>query len=127
MPNYIITQKAGPYVAGLRNTGVGTRLSLSERAAEHELRLGTLIEENADVLAPRAQSRPSTPSTKSAKSANDGDAKGSSALLPGENPTVTAKPSANPTADEMLTGDDKTTADDKPTAGDKSAADAVAS
>lgn len=42
MPRYAITEKAGPFVAAHRNTGVGTILLLSERQAEHELRLGTL-------------------------------------------------------------------------------------
>ena len=42
MPRYAITEKAGPFVAAHRNTGVGTVLLLSERQAEHELRLGTL-------------------------------------------------------------------------------------
>jgi len=42
MPRYAITERAGPFVAAHRNTGVGTVLRLSERQAEHELRLGTL-------------------------------------------------------------------------------------
>ena len=42
MPRYAITERAGPCVAGIRNTGVGTVLELTERQAEHELRLGTL-------------------------------------------------------------------------------------
>ena len=42
MPRYAITERAGPFVAAHRNTGVGTVLVLSERQAEHELRLGTL-------------------------------------------------------------------------------------
>ena len=42
MPRYAITEKAGPFVAAHRNTGVGTILHLSERQAAHELRLGTL-------------------------------------------------------------------------------------
>lgn len=42
MPRYAITERAGPFVAGHRNTGVGTVLELTERQAEHELRLGTL-------------------------------------------------------------------------------------
>ncbi|MFN4141175.1 hypothetical protein [Aestuariivirga sp.] len=42
MPRYAITEKAGPFVAAHHNTGVGTVLHLSERQAEHELRLGTL-------------------------------------------------------------------------------------
>ena len=43
MPRYAITERAGPFVAAHRNTGVGTVLDLTERQAEHELRLGTLI------------------------------------------------------------------------------------
>jgi hypothetical protein len=43
MPRYAITERAGPFVAGHRNTGVGTVLELTERQAEHELRLGTLV------------------------------------------------------------------------------------
>jgi hypothetical protein len=43
MPRYAITERAGPFVAGIRNTGVGTVLDLTERQAEHEMRLGTLV------------------------------------------------------------------------------------
>ena len=43
MPRYAITERAGPFVAAHRNTGVGTVRDLTERQAEHELRLGTLI------------------------------------------------------------------------------------
>ena len=43
MPRYAITERAGPFVAAHRNTGVGTVLDLPERQAEHELRLGTLV------------------------------------------------------------------------------------
>lgn len=43
MPRYIITERAGRFVAGHTNTGVGTALELTERAAAHEVRLGTLI------------------------------------------------------------------------------------
>jgi hypothetical protein len=43
MPCYAITERAGPFVAAHRNTGVGTVLELTERQAEHELRLGTLV------------------------------------------------------------------------------------
>ncbi len=42
MPRYAITQKAGRFVAGQNNTGVGTVLTLTEKQAEHEIRLGTL-------------------------------------------------------------------------------------
>ena len=44
MPRYAITEKAGPFVAAHRNTGVGTILDLTEQQAEHELRLGSLVE-----------------------------------------------------------------------------------
>lgn len=43
MPRYAITEKAGPFVAAYRNTGVGTVLDLTEQQAAHELRLGTLM------------------------------------------------------------------------------------
>ena len=43
IPRYAITERAGPFIAGIRNTGVGTVLDLTERQAEHELRLGTLV------------------------------------------------------------------------------------
>ena len=43
MPRYAITERADPFVAAHRNTGVGTVLDLTERQAEHELRLGTLV------------------------------------------------------------------------------------
>jgi hypothetical protein len=42
MGRYATTEKAGPFAAAHRNTGVGTILRLSDRQAEHELRLGTL-------------------------------------------------------------------------------------
>ncbi|SNS73196.1 hypothetical protein [Antarctobacter heliothermus] len=42
MPRYAITEKAGRFVAGQNNTGVGTVLTLTAKQAEHELRLGTL-------------------------------------------------------------------------------------
>ena len=42
MPRYAITETAGRFVAGTNNTGVGTVLTLTEKQAEHEVRLGTL-------------------------------------------------------------------------------------
>jgi hypothetical protein len=42
MNRYAITEKAGRFVAGQTNTGVGTVLTLTEKQAEHELRLGAL-------------------------------------------------------------------------------------
>ena len=67
MPRYAITERAGPFVAGIRNCGVGTVLELSHRQAEHELRLGTLVvlpfaTANADhISAPGAPEAPVTP------------------------------------------------------------------
>lgn len=43
MPRYANTEKAGRFVAAHRNTGVGMVLELTEKQAEHELRLGTLV------------------------------------------------------------------------------------
>jgi hypothetical protein len=51
MPRYIITKKAGRFVAGYRNTGVGTSLELTPAQAEHEVRLGTLVPEARAVMA----------------------------------------------------------------------------
>ena len=42
MNRYAITEKAGRFVAGQTNIGVGTVLTLTDKQAEHELRLGTL-------------------------------------------------------------------------------------
>ena len=58
MPRYAITEKAGRFVAGRNNTGVGSVLMLAEKQAEHELRLGTLI---ALDRKPRASSRREDP------------------------------------------------------------------
>jgi hypothetical protein len=43
MPRYAITDEAGRFVAARRNIGVGMVLELTEKQAEHELRLGTLV------------------------------------------------------------------------------------
>src|SRR5690606_3505065 len=43
MPRYAITEKAGRFVAAHRNTGVGMVLEPTEKQAEHELRLGSLV------------------------------------------------------------------------------------
>ena len=59
MPRYAITERAGPFVAAHRNTGVGTVLELTERQAEHELRLGTLVPLPVPDVRPRkARCRP---------------------------------------------------------------------
>lgn len=47
LKKYRITEKAGRFVAGYRNNGVGTVLELSPKAAAHEVRLGTLIDVEA--------------------------------------------------------------------------------
>ncbi len=43
MPRYAITEKAGRFVAAHRNTGVGMVLELTEKQAEYELHLGSLV------------------------------------------------------------------------------------
>ena len=58
MNRYAITEKAGRFVAGQTNTGVGTVLTLTEKQAEHELRLGTLRPLNVT-----AQTEPSAAET----------------------------------------------------------------
>lgn len=58
MPRYIITEKAGRFVAGYRNTGVGTVLEIPAIAAEYEIILGTLRAEDqpaASKAAPEAE------------------------------------------------------------------------
>ena len=49
--DYIITEKAGPHVAGMRNTGVGTKLFLTEKQAEAGLRDGHLVDDEAEKKA----------------------------------------------------------------------------
>lgn len=58
MPRYAITEKAGRFVAGQNNTGVGTVLSLTEKQAEHELRLGTLVPVDLPLVEIAAQESP---------------------------------------------------------------------
>ena len=40
---FIITDRAGPWIAGQRNPGAGTVLELTQQQAAHELRLGTIV------------------------------------------------------------------------------------
>ena len=63
MPRYAITEKAGPFVATYRNSGVGTVLELTERQAEHELRLGTLraLDSARAETQPRLDEAPEAP------------------------------------------------------------------
>lgn len=65
MPRYAITETAGRFVAGQTNTGVGTVLELTEKQAEHEVRLGSL--RALDV-------KPAAKTTKSEKAAAKPDA-----------------------------------------------------
>lgn len=55
MARYLITEKAGRFVAGYRNTGVGTALELPPHAAEYELALGTLVAADAGPASPAAE------------------------------------------------------------------------
>lgn len=48
MKKYLITEKAGRMVAGRSNNGAGSVLYLTEKEAEYELSLGTLIEAPAE-------------------------------------------------------------------------------
>lgn len=44
MPRYAITEKAGRFVAGHRNNGAGTVLTLTEREAAFDERNGALVD-----------------------------------------------------------------------------------
>ena len=63
MPRYAITETAGRFVAGQTNTGVGTVLELTEKQAEHEVRLGSLRALDVKPAAKKAKpaSKPDTP------------------------------------------------------------------
>lgn len=65
MPRYAITEKAGRFVAGQTNIGVGSVLTLTEKQAEHEVRLGSLRQ--LDI-------KPATKPTRPAKLAAQSDA-----------------------------------------------------
>jgi hypothetical protein len=58
MPRYAITEKAGRFVAGQNNTGVGAVLTLTEKQAEHELRLSTLQALDGKTAGPGARNPP---------------------------------------------------------------------
>jgi hypothetical protein len=62
MPRYAITETAGRFVAGQTNTGVGTILTLTEKQAEHEVRLGSL--RALDVKPASKATKPAKPTTK---------------------------------------------------------------
>lgn len=57
MKEYVITEKAGRFVAGQRNPGVGISLHLTDKAAEAGLREGALVlkKNEADAPAEKAQ------------------------------------------------------------------------
>ncbi len=60
MARYLITERAGRFVAGHRNTGVGTVLDLLPFAAEYELRLGTLVPVDLQPMQIEASELPDT-------------------------------------------------------------------
>lgn len=85
MKQYIVTEKAGRFVAGRNNVGVGTVLELTPREAEYELTLGTLravddaaqrdqTEQAGEALEQETQSEeaPKRASRKKAAAQNDG-------------------------------------------------------
>ncbi|OSQ54954.1 hypothetical protein MCRY_20935 [Marivita cryptomonadis] len=78
MPRYAITEQAGRFVAGQNNTGVGTVLTLTEKQAEHELRLGTLRALNAIGSKSEAasDSAPSLPANAETKPIGRGKTRG---------------------------------------------------
>lgn len=51
MKTYVITEKAGRFVAGQRNPGVGMTLRLTDKAAEAGLREGALAERKPEAAA----------------------------------------------------------------------------
>jgi len=59
MKRYAITEKAGPMVAGRNNTGVGSVLTLAEKEAKYELKLGTLVDLEAQAKAPKKAAKKS--------------------------------------------------------------------
>ena len=74
MPRYAITERAGPFVAAHRNTGVGTVLELTGRQAEHELRLGALTALDVVATTPAATEDPGDRKACSKRQAPDADA-----------------------------------------------------
>jgi len=75
MPRYAITERAGLFVAAHRNTGVGTVLELTERQAEHELRLGTLTTLDVAAASPASTEDPGDRKSRPKRQAPDSDAK----------------------------------------------------
>ena len=58
MKTYVITEKAGRFVAGQRNPGVGMTLRLTEKAAEAGLREGALAERKPEIAAAAEKPEP---------------------------------------------------------------------
>ena len=79
MDDYIITERAGRFVAGYRNTGVGTALRLTPKQAEHELRLGTLRRAGSEVAPLPDASPEALPATEA-----ETDAVGDNTILPSD-------------------------------------------
>lgn len=57
---YKITTKAGKYVAGRKNPGAGSVLTLTDKQAEQPLRDGAIVPEGQASVAPAADPEPST-------------------------------------------------------------------
>jgi hypothetical protein len=74
MARYLITEKAGRFVAGHRNTGVGTVLDLLPLAAEYELRLGTLVPADLPPLQVEALETETAPGPEPAAEASEAPA-----------------------------------------------------
>jgi len=68
MKRYAITEKAGPMVAGRNNTGVGTILTLAEKEAAHDVRVGALVDMEAS-----AKPKKAAPKKKAAETGEGGD------------------------------------------------------
>ncbi len=73
-----ITEKAGRFVAGRNNTGVGTPLLLSRREAQHDVRLGALVEVGKEAAS----------DTDAITEANDGVTGAEDAGLDGDDTTL---------------------------------------
>jgi hypothetical protein len=98
MARYLITEKAGRFVAGHRNTGVGTVLDLLPLAAEYELRLGTLVPADLPPLQVEAlETEPAPgpePAPESEAPANDDVSAPEAAPQPAEDGGAVEPPSA---------------------------------
>lgn len=70
---YEVTDLAGPTVAGFQNPGAGEAIELTERQAEHPLRLGHIkvfVEKAEPVADPDAPELPFETSRKSRRKSN---------------------------------------------------------